>query len=375
MIRLVEEILLLVLDEDHGELAPNYPSRLLDVLVAGAVLMELALENRIDTDLERLVLADATPLDDDLLDPTLADVAGGPSERDADYWLVRTAERAREIRERTTARLVERGILEAEAGGIFFSAFVARSRRYPSHGGRPVEEVRLRIMRTLFSDEIPGPRDVALICLSDASGVLGRLLTDAEHKRLRERVEMIRKLDLIGRSLLAAIRARRRAAEAPPAARPASEIPEVKGLPILGSALSMTGDVSVFFARQYSELGPCFRLRALNRRFIVLAGPEAVQFLQSRGRTHLRQARGFRRFIWAMGAEQTIANMEGPAHTRMRKAMAPGVSPKRIQERMSDVLRLTRLEVDGWVRGGRVRALAALQRLISRQNAALFADV
>lgn len=72
---------------------------MLDIVVAGAVLMELAFEGRIDTDLERLVVADATPLDDDLLDPALADIAAGPDSRSADFWLARTATRGEAIRE------------------------------------------------------------------------------------------------------------------------------------------------------------------------------------------------------------------------------------------------------------------------------------
>ena len=55
MLRFAEEILLLLKDEDSGEIAPNYPPHLLDIVLAGAVLMDLALEDRIDTDLEQLI--------------------------------------------------------------------------------------------------------------------------------------------------------------------------------------------------------------------------------------------------------------------------------------------------------------------------------
>ena len=37
--------------------------------------MDLALEDRIDTDLDQLVVIDPTPLADDLLDPALAGIA------------------------------------------------------------------------------------------------------------------------------------------------------------------------------------------------------------------------------------------------------------------------------------------------------------
>ena len=50
MLRFAEEILVLVLDEGRGELAAGLPPRSLDLALAGAVLMDLALENRIDTD-------------------------------------------------------------------------------------------------------------------------------------------------------------------------------------------------------------------------------------------------------------------------------------------------------------------------------------
>lgn len=73
--RLIEEIVLLLLDDDRGDLAPGLSKVTLNVVLAGAVLMDLALDNRIDTDLARLVLLDGTPLDDDLLDPSLAAIA------------------------------------------------------------------------------------------------------------------------------------------------------------------------------------------------------------------------------------------------------------------------------------------------------------
>ena len=38
--------------------------------------------------------------------------------------------------------------------------------------GKAEREVRLRLMGVLFSDEIPDPRDVVLLCLADACGIL-----------------------------------------------------------------------------------------------------------------------------------------------------------------------------------------------------------
>ena len=59
MLRFAEEIMLLLLDDENGDFAP-VSELSLQCALAGAVLMDLALENRIDTDTERLILLDKT---------------------------------------------------------------------------------------------------------------------------------------------------------------------------------------------------------------------------------------------------------------------------------------------------------------------------
>ena len=50
---------------------------------------------------------------------------------------------------------MERGIIEDDVPGLFFlSSRVARSRRYPAIDGKSVDDVRLRVMRILFEDDV-----------------------------------------------------------------------------------------------------------------------------------------------------------------------------------------------------------------------------
>ena len=102
MLRFAEEIILLLLNDDDGRFA-RVPSWSLNYALAGGVLMDLALENRIDTDLEKLVLVDATPVGDNLLDETLADIESEEAQA-ARYWVERTASRADAIREEALSR-------------------------------------------------------------------------------------------------------------------------------------------------------------------------------------------------------------------------------------------------------------------------------
>ena len=111
--------------------------------LAGAVLMDLALEGRIDTDPERLFVIDPTPLKDDLLDPMLLRIVQSPKRRDTRQWIEQTVTYAGDIQERSLVRLVERGILRREDDRFMW---VFHERRYPIIDNKAVQEVKLRIM-------------------------------------------------------------------------------------------------------------------------------------------------------------------------------------------------------------------------------------
>ena len=201
MLRFAEEIMLLLLDDEGGDFL-HVSDWSLRCALAGAVLMDLALENRIDTDLKQLVLVDATPVGDDLLDPTLARIAAADETRDAAHWVHQTARQSDEIRDRALARLTEHGILERRDESFLW---VFKSRRYPAVDGKADREVKLRIMGVLFSDEIPDPRDIVIVCLAEACGIFQALLSTRELATASARIEQVRKLDLIGQAISQAV--------------------------------------------------------------------------------------------------------------------------------------------------------------------------
>ncbi len=194
--------MLLLLHDENGRFE-RVPDWSLGYALGGGVLMDLALENRIDTDLDSLILIDDTPLGDSLLDPTLAEIAAADDKRDARFWIERTAGRADEIREKALSRLVHSGILEVQEDRFLW---VFRSRRYPVVDGKAEREVKLRIMEVLFSDEIPDPRDVVIICLVDACALFRQLLSKRELDQSAKRIEQVTRLDLIGQAMSQAIR-------------------------------------------------------------------------------------------------------------------------------------------------------------------------
>ena len=193
MLTFAEEILLLMLDDD-GIFLPTRGGAV-EYILAGAVLMDLAFANRIDNDLEHLTCLDATPTGNPILDQALAHIASSQP-KDPRGWIETLAgQDTTEIRQQALASLIERGILESQDKKFLW---VFRARRYPTIDGRVEREARLRIADVLLSDDIPDPRDVAMICLVDASGFLRDIFSTRELERATPRIEQLRKMDLIG---------------------------------------------------------------------------------------------------------------------------------------------------------------------------------
>lgn len=200
MLSFPEEIVLLLLDETKGEFVP-LPESVFAIVVGGAALMDLALHNRIDTDLEKLMVVDRKPLGDDILDDVLSGLAGicdNRSELPIADALYEAALDAEEYRARALKRLAARGVLREQNGRHLW---VFRRRRYPVIDDREQQEVRARMRHILLGEEIPDPRDVVLICLIDACALMGFVLSEQELDAATPRIEQLRKMDLIGQAV------------------------------------------------------------------------------------------------------------------------------------------------------------------------------
>ena len=379
MLRFADELLLLLIDDRRGDLIP-IPEWSLSCALAGALLMDLALEGRIDTDPHTLSLVDATPVGDDLLDAVLAEVAASDTSRPARFWVSHFAARGDDIRDRTLARLTAQGILEAEEGGGFaFLPSVSRTRRYPTDQAAR-EDVQLRIMRALFSSDIPDPNDVVLIGLADACGVFERLLPPTERLLAQERIALLARMDLIGRAVTEIIQYGGREAAAP--AAPSRPVP--KAQPPVVSVLVSTA----FIRREYRRLGPIFEVEknALTRTFeslfvtkplgargmkydrklVVMAGPEANRFFQKNDRAYFRSREFWMRFDEQFDVRATRASlsMSGEDHFRMRRAKRPGYARGMGEMQVPAIVDVMRREIASWPNDRPIPGTAMTKRLV-----------
>ncbi len=200
MLGFVEEIVLLQLDE-RGRLI-ELPLSAADVVLAGAALMELALRNKVDTDVNRFFVVDREPTGDEILDDALNMLVAAGSDATTSAAIERITLNARSYRDIALKRLVERGVLREEEGRFLW---VFHTRRYPVIDDTEQREVRARLRQLILTDEIPDPRDVVLLCLIDACGLLGLVLSLDEIAVRRQRIEQLTRLDLIGQAMTKAV--------------------------------------------------------------------------------------------------------------------------------------------------------------------------
>lgn len=198
---LAEELVLIALDDDSGALLPTQPFAL-ELAIAAALVMELTISRRIDTDPTRLFVVSREPTGDALLDETLAAIVAEPQSLGTSDWLRRLAAPAPELRERIIDRLVGRGVLRSVEKRLLW---VFKTRVYPPASGIEEREVRSRVMTLLNNDDIPDARDALLIGLLRASGMLALLLSDIELERLQPRIDQIADLEEINRALTHAV--------------------------------------------------------------------------------------------------------------------------------------------------------------------------
>ena len=289
-----EELMLFTMDEESGE-ATSIPDRTLGYAMAGAVLMDLLLENRIDADVERLIPIDPTPLGDAILDLAPAEIFGESADaapRPAIYWIRQLAARSEELRSLILERLAAGGAVEVDDGGFFtLSRWVARSRRYPGMASDAEPEVRVRILYALLADEIPDSRDIIIISLIHACDAFQHILSSEEYAELKERIELISRLELVSQSVIAAIRNTTLAEShtmGEVVRQQGGGWPKADGWPIIGSTIQLLANSAGFLSEQYRKKGPVFELRTVGRKWVVLAGPEANLFLLRQGKHYLR---------------------------------------------------------------------------------------
>jgi len=158
------------------------------------------------------------------------------------------------------------------------------------------------------------------------------------------------------------------------ARRALAAIPQVPGLPLIGNAFDLAGDLRAFLTEQYLKLGPVYRVSGLNRTYVVLAGVEANRFFAGSGKGYFRNRETWQDFIEEMGAERAMLALDGPDHVRHRREQKRGYSRRFAEGQLEDAAVIARREIETWPIAEPIPGHYALQRIITEQLGVLAAS-
>ncbi len=188
-----------MLDLDTGRLTDKLPSETISNTLSGALLMELAINNRIDTDLKGLFVVNKEPVNEPLLDIVLEQIVADSNKRTISYWVRVFATGADGIVYRLTESLVERGILLRRRNRLlrFIGDYTIT---YES--GKSDRDVLRRIAGILLGNDIPDPRDIMIIALADACGLWQHIFDPETFTTVEPRIKNFAGVELIGQAVV-----------------------------------------------------------------------------------------------------------------------------------------------------------------------------
>ena len=363
---LPDELILMLLNEQNGYFH-QVPGWKLNCAVVGAVLAELSLLSRIDTDMESLILVDQTETGNPALDPILRQIANEPVQRNAQYWIERLVVHAESVIDLTLDRLVELKILEYHDGEFWTLAPI---KWHTDTYGNSLEDtadefIKTRITKVLFFDAIPDPRDIIIVCLVNTCDVF-RFMFEIDDEA-EERIKYICQMDLIGRSIADAV-VHNLAGPLLRRSTLTKQIPTVSLSRLLLNRHVRDGNIPALFADLARKHGPVFKIRPpLARPMIFLAGPRTNRWVHRQGRMYLRAKDYFADFEKVYGASGVLPSLDGADHFRLRKAMAPAYSRGRLAGQLDQVFHHARQFMAHWAVGDSYSATRMCRRMVNAQ--------
>ncbi|MFI1992517.1 GPP34 family phosphoprotein [Actinoplanes sp. NPDC020271] len=182
---LAAELLLLAYDDAGRKI---HDSTRLDLGLGGALLLEMALSERVGVVGKDVVVFDPSPSGDPLVDDALTRIAGDSRSRKPGHWVGKLA---KGTRQRVLDHLVSTEILRVEHGSVLW--IFPRTTYPPVHGTEPVveTEARHRMRAAVLGTGPVDGRTAALCALVAATELDRKVFADLDRRQVKARLKQI----------------------------------------------------------------------------------------------------------------------------------------------------------------------------------------
>lgn len=161
-LNLIEDFLLISLDDEKGRFILD--TTYVDNGVAGAVMLELALNGKIELRDNRIHLINSDPLGNLILDQAMQAINNEKKDRKVSFWIGALNANASDIKHVTLKNLTEKGIISKQEGKTLW---VFSYNKYPTKDALPENEVRSRLNNIVLDKMEPTPKCLMLLNLID----------------------------------------------------------------------------------------------------------------------------------------------------------------------------------------------------------------
>ncbi|WP_017186194.1 GOLPH3/VPS74 family protein [Alkalibacillus haloalkaliphilus] len=201
---LPERLLLLATRRDKGSVYMRTSSRIIYGL-SGAVLMELALRDKLDIRKKKLIVVDSEPTGIVYLDDALEQIAQAKKDKKAKYWVQKLGNT--KLKRQIYADLVVEEMVKDESYQ-FLGIFPIR--RFPIQNVGAVDQLIQDVQKAVFTEEIEkldDNRTVLLLGLLNTCQLTPILFAPEDKKEAKNRIEKIMKSNVLAKSVSEAVQA------------------------------------------------------------------------------------------------------------------------------------------------------------------------
>ncbi|MEN8138249.1 MAG: GPP34 family phosphoprotein [Bacteroidota bacterium] len=199
-LNLIEELVLLALDDEKGafsskSLAFNYG-------IAGSVILELSLSEKIEVRDKKVVIKNRKACGDKVVDVYFDKILNSKKDRSLEYWINYIGDRANSVIKETIDSLIIKGILTKKEKKVLWIFTV---KRYPALNQKPENSLRKRLSDIVERNREPQVNDLMLLSLIDACDlnieVFGKVTYNLHKLKVKSIIENSKDSSLINSTI------------------------------------------------------------------------------------------------------------------------------------------------------------------------------
>lgn len=189
-LNLIDQLTLLALDDEKGSFVVDSTS--FYYALAGAVIMELALQTRIDLSGDKIVVRDKTLTGDTIIDRYFELIMKSEKDRKVKHWIQQIGHKASKIRRDTIEKLIDDRILTKEENKILW---VFTYNKYPAQNSRPENLLRSRLNDIIVHSHRPELKEIMLLNLIQSCNLQKEVFGKEQAKTFKRKIKTINEYD------------------------------------------------------------------------------------------------------------------------------------------------------------------------------------